>query len=88
VGVLAASLDRFEWAESSFAAATAVHKRVGARAWLARTQFEWADMLLRRQARGDDVRAGALLHQTLATAVDLGLGAVERRTRALLEGAL
>jgi hypothetical protein len=45
-------------------------------------------MLLGRQARGDDQRAGALLHQALATAVDLGLGAVERRTRALLEGAL
>jgi hypothetical protein len=43
-------------------------------------------MLLRRNSLGDAERARSLLQQALGTATELGLGGVERKARALLEG--
>ena len=84
LGLLATTLDRFDEAEARFAAAAATHERIGAPAWLARTRCEWAAMLLRRGEPGHADRARHLLDQALATARDLGLANVERRTLALL----
>lgn len=86
LGLLATTLERFE-AEARFAAAEAMHSRIGAPTWWARTRLEWAWMLLRRQGPGDVKRARGLLDQALATAVGLGLGSVARRARQVLEGA-
>ena len=84
LGVLDATLGRHPEAESHFEAAAAMDERMGAPTWLARTHLEWARMLLARRGAGDAERARELLGQALATARELGLGAVERRAVALL----
>jgi tetratricopeptide (TPR) repeat protein len=84
LGLLAATLDRFDEAEARFAAAAATHERIGAPAWLARTRCEWAAMLSRRGEPGDAERARDLLDQALTTARELGLASVERRVVELL----
>jgi tetratricopeptide (TPR) repeat protein len=84
LGLLAATLDRFDEAEARFAAAAATHERFGAPAWLARTRCEWAAMLSRRGGPGDAERARHLLDQALVTARELGLASVERRVVELL----
>ena len=84
LGLLAATLDRFDEAEAHFAAAAATHERFGAPAWLARTRCEWAAVLLRRGVPGDAERARNFLDQALATARKLGLATVERRAVELL----
>lgn len=84
LGVLETVLGRLEEAEVHFAAAAATHGRVGAQPWLARTRLEWARMLLGSRQPGKVGRARELLDQALGTAVDLGLGGVERDAHALL----
>jgi tetratricopeptide (TPR) repeat protein len=84
LGLLAATLGRFEAASAHFAAAAETHERIGAPTWLARSRAEWAAALLGRGDAGDAERARQLLDQALATAVDLGLGPVERRCQTLL----
>jgi class 3 adenylate cyclase/tetratricopeptide (TPR) repeat protein len=85
LGLLAATLGRFDDAEERFAAAAATEERIGAPAWLARTRLEWARMLLARRASGDAERARGLLGQALATARELGLAGIEQRAVPLLE---
>ena len=85
LGMLAATLSHFSEAESHFAAAAAIHDRLGAPAWLARTRLDWAGMLLTRSDPGDAERARGFLGQALAAARELGLGHVERRAAVLLE---
>src|SRR5439155_7156436 len=79
LGLLAATLDRFDEAEAHFAAAAETHERIGAPTWLARTRCEWAAMLSSRGQPGDAERARNFLDQALATARELGLASVERR---------
>jgi class 3 adenylate cyclase/tetratricopeptide (TPR) repeat protein len=85
LGLLATALERLDEAEAHLASAEATHQRSGAPTWLARTRLEWARMLLTRRQSGDAERARELLHQTLATARELRLANVERRTLELLE---
>ena len=85
LGLLATSLGRLEQADGHFREAAAVNERLAVPTWLARPRLEWAQMLHQRNGPGDDEHAAQLLSQALATAVDLGLGGVERRARALLE---
>ncbi|MGH8973220.1 MAG: hypothetical protein ACRD0C_08435 [Acidimicrobiia bacterium] len=85
LGLLDTTLGRHDEAETHFATAEATHARVGAAAWLARTRLELARMLLTRNASGDAGRARGLLDQALASATELGLGTVSRRSKALLE---
>ena len=61
LAVLATSLDRYTAAEELFAEALAMHERLRARPLIARTQHEWAAMLLRRGEAGDLQRALPLL---------------------------
>jgi DNA-binding SARP family transcriptional activator len=72
-----------EAAEAHFAAATALHERIGARPWLARTRLEQARLLLARAAPEDGARADDLLRRALTTARELGLPQLEREARAL-----
>jgi DNA-binding SARP family transcriptional activator len=85
LALLETTLDRFDDADVSFVSAAAFHERLGVPAWLARTRLEWARMLLSREQPGDAGRARELLGQALATARELGLGAVEQRAAALLQ---
>jgi hypothetical protein len=82
--MLAATLGRFDHAEAHFATAAAIHERIGAPIWLARTRMEWARLLLARPQAGDADRARMLLGQALDTARQLGLANVERRAVQLL----
>jgi class 3 adenylate cyclase len=85
LGRLATTLGRFDDADGRFAAAAAIHDRIAAPIWLARTRLEWARMLLTRRHPGDAERAQELLRQALATARELGLAKVERDAVALLQ---
>jgi hypothetical protein len=84
LGLLATTLGRFEEAESHFCVADEIHARVGAPLYVARTQLEWARMLLARRVPEDAQRARDLLGHALATARDLGLANIERHAVALL----
>jgi class 3 adenylate cyclase len=85
LGLLATALQRWEDAERHFGRAAAVHERLGARAYLARTWLEWARMLAARRRLEDGERIRELLLLTLARARELGLTNVERRAVALLD---
>jgi class 3 adenylate cyclase len=84
LGLLATSLGRFDEAEAHFQATAERQLRIGTPVWLAHTRLEWARMLLTRRAPGDVEQAEKLLGQALATARELGLANVERRTVALM----
>jgi len=85
LGLLATTLGRYDEADTRFAAAAAIHHRIGAPHWLARTRLEWAHMLVARQQPGDEERARQLLRQALTAARELRLANVERRAVALLQ---
>jgi tetratricopeptide (TPR) repeat protein len=84
LGELATTLGDLAGAESHFAMAEALHERMDAPTWLARTRLERARMLLARRQRRDVETARALLGQSVATARELGLGTIERRAVELL----
>jgi class 3 adenylate cyclase len=87
LGLLAATLGRFDDAGRHLAAAAARHERIGAPPWLARTQLAQARLLLRAAGDGaDGESARQLAGEALATARRLGLGTVERRAAAVLDG--
>jgi DNA-binding SARP family transcriptional activator/tetratricopeptide (TPR) repeat protein len=83
LGILAAAMRSWELAEGHFISALAMHERMGARPWVARTQLAYADMLLTRRRRGDKARARELLANAVATADGLGMRAVAGRARDL-----
>jgi predicted ATPase/class 3 adenylate cyclase len=85
LGLLAATMGRFDDAEARFAAAAATHQRIQAPTWLARTRLERARLLLTRHQPGDLERARELLGQAIAAARELGLGNLERKAAALLQ---
>ncbi|MGH3962560.1 MAG: ATP-binding protein [Pseudonocardiaceae bacterium] len=87
LGRLAATMGCLDEAGAHFAAAAAAHARIGASAWLALTQLDWANLLLTRQGHGDVQMATELLGQALHTARQLTLSTIEQRTVTLIEKA-
>jgi DNA-binding CsgD family transcriptional regulator len=79
LGMLAATMKRWEEAARHFEDALAMNTRMGARPWLAHTQHEYANMLLARNQSGDREKATALLNAALVTARELGMRALEAR---------
>jgi DNA-binding NarL/FixJ family response regulator len=73
---------RWSEAEQHFAEALAMNARMGARPWLAHTQYQYAVMLLSRNQAGDPAKAVTLLHAALTTARALGMRALEERVSA------
>jgi tetratricopeptide (TPR) repeat protein len=67
LGLLAATAGLFDLAASHFQDALAMNHRMGARPWTARTQHDYAHLLLVRNKAEDSHRARELLHQALAT---------------------
>jgi len=55
---------------------------MGARPWLAHTQYQYATMLLTRDQPSDRDKAVELLKAALATVRDLGMRALEERLTA------
>ncbi|HEY4915468.1 MAG TPA: AAA family ATPase [Solirubrobacteraceae bacterium] len=85
LGMLAATLNRFEEAEAYFSHAAATHERIGSAWALAKTQLGWGSMLAARGEREDRDRATMLLEQALASAQDRGYALVARRGLQALE---
>jgi class 3 adenylate cyclase len=84
LAILASTSSDFDEGERRFSDAATTHERISAPIWLARTQLEWARMLLTRRQPGDADRARELLGQALATARERGLANIERRAVHLL----
>jgi class 3 adenylate cyclase/tetratricopeptide (TPR) repeat protein len=87
LGLLAATIDRHEDAERHFDSALAMNARMGARPWVARTQLDYARMLVKRDAAGDRERTRELLDAALATAREIGMAKVAADCEALLTSA-
>jgi tetratricopeptide (TPR) repeat protein len=84
LGLLAAALHRWDEAERHFADALAMNSEMGARPWVARTQFNYAQMLLARREPGDREKARSLLQQALGAARQMGMVKVASDCEALL----
>jgi len=85
LGMLATALRRYDDAGEHFSTARVMHARIGAPAWLARTDLECARMLIHRRAPQDADRARTLLNGALDSARRLGQTKVESEAVALLE---
>jgi tetratricopeptide (TPR) repeat protein len=79
LGALATLMRRWDEAERHFDDALTMNQRMGARPWLAHTQYQYARMLLSRDQPGDSEKAEALIKDALATARELGMVALEQR---------
>jgi len=84
LGMLCLSMRHWPEAERHFRTAVATNRRLGAVLPLAHTQYEYAAMLLKRDASGDRELAEALLRESLETARRLGLARLEKKAEALL----
>ncbi|MEE8370356.1 MAG: hypothetical protein V3S00_06280, partial [Dehalococcoidia bacterium] len=83
LGLLAASLERWEGAEKHFEDALEMNTRMGARPWLVHTQHDYADMLLRRDEPGDREKALELVSEALNAAQEMGMKAIVEKALAL-----
>jgi ATP/maltotriose-dependent transcriptional regulator MalT len=88
LGLLAATMARWEEAAQHFEGALEMNARMNAKPWLAYTQYQYADMLLSRQQRGDRHQAASLLRAALDTARELGMQTLEARITACLASLL
>jgi hypothetical protein len=84
LGVLAATLERWDDAARHFEDAIAMNTRMEAWPWLSHTQEQYAAMLLARHRSGDRDKAGALLDAALVTARELGMRTLEERVTAAI----
>jgi integrase len=73
LGILSATLERWEDSVRHFDDACAMNKRMGARPWLAHTQEDYGRTLLKRNGRGDREHARRLLATALDTYRELGM---------------
>jgi hypothetical protein len=73
LGVLAATLRRWDEAEGHFIHALAENARIGARPAVAHTQRHCAEMLLARRGPGDSTKAVELLTEAFRTSEELGM---------------
>jgi DNA-binding NarL/FixJ family response regulator len=93
LGLLTATMSRWEEAEAHFQEALAMNTTMGAKPWLAHTQYEYARMLLTRRSAGvmpshahtSREKATSLLHEALSLSRELGMRALEERVIALQE---
>lgn len=77
LGLLAETMRRREEAEAWYEAALEMNTSIGARPWVARTQYDYARLLQGRDGPGDHERAISLLSESLATARELGMISLE-----------
>jgi tetratricopeptide (TPR) repeat protein len=86
LGLLAATLSRWEDAAQHFQRALEVNTRLGARLCLARTQVDYAEMLLRRAQPGDQAQADTLIASALQSARECGMHRLAERAQRLQRG--
>ena len=73
LGLLAAMLKHSDDAITHFESAIETNARIGARPFLARSQHEYARMLIERNATDDKEKARTLLTEATATYQELGM---------------
>jgi DNA-binding SARP family transcriptional activator/tetratricopeptide (TPR) repeat protein len=73
LGLLATTTELLDVSERHFARAVEMNERVGARPWLAHTQHDYADMLLKRDGPDDRKRAYELEDASRALADEIGM---------------
>jgi predicted ATPase/DNA-binding SARP family transcriptional activator len=83
LGLLATTMSCWEAAEQHFEEALKLNARIGAKPWLAHTQYQYAAMLLTRDQAGDSDQAMSLLDEALATAYELGMKSLIEKAKAL-----
>lgn len=83
LGQLATTMGNWEDAQRHFEDALAFDEKIGARPWLARTQYEYADMLRERGQPDDHENAQGLANQALAVFEELGMPKDVERALAL-----
>jgi tetratricopeptide (TPR) repeat protein len=83
LGLIASTESRWDDATGHFEDALAMNERMGAWAWVASTQCDYAEMLLSRAATGDGNRAIALMTEAASTARELGLNGITNRLAAM-----
>jgi tetratricopeptide (TPR) repeat protein len=84
LGIAASQLNRWPAAASHFENALEMNQRMGARPWLAYTQYDYGRMLAARDGPGDAERAGSLWNSALRNARENGMVALEEKVVALL----
>jgi tetratricopeptide (TPR) repeat protein len=84
LGLLAATRCSYEDGQAQFEQALQFDARMGARPFVARTQHQYARMLLARDGPGDREKALILLTQALDTAKELGMERLAGRAEALM----
>jgi tetratricopeptide (TPR) repeat protein len=83
LGILATMLRRWPDAERHLQQALAVHERLRATPWVARTQLEYATMLHARGSPGDAERARAFIAAARSVAATLQMARISTRLDAL-----
>jgi class 3 adenylate cyclase/tetratricopeptide (TPR) repeat protein len=86
LGLLAATMCRYEEAQAHFEQALQFDTRMGAWPFVARTEHQYAHMLLARDGPGDREKALGLLTLALGAAKELGMERLAGRAEALLGG--
>jgi tetratricopeptide (TPR) repeat protein len=83
LGQLAATMGHWHQAQEHFEHALKMNAAMGAKPWLASTQYQYAHMLLARSAAGDIKRARILLDDAATMSRQLGMRSLETRIAAL-----
>jgi tetratricopeptide (TPR) repeat protein len=83
LGLLASTLGRWDDGSRHFEDALRMNGEMGARPFVAYTQFEYADMLLRRGDAGDAERAAHFLAEASQAAGQLGMAGLARKIEGL-----
>jgi len=83
LGLLAATLSRWDEAARHFEEAIRMNREMGARPFEANSQYEYAQMLLQRNQSGDREKTAGLLAEALPTARELGMQMLEERIVAM-----
>jgi AAA ATPase domain len=84
LGMLAATMSRFDAAARHFEEGLQSNVHMAARPWAAHTQHDFAVMLGTRDGRGDRARAIELLRAALRTCAELGMPALQLKVTSAL----
>jgi len=85
LGILAVAMERWEEASRHFNDALKMNRKMGARPWVAWTQFDYAQMLATRNLSRDRETAADILTHAITTARELGMAALLQRTAPVLD---
>jgi transcriptional regulator with XRE-family HTH domain/tetratricopeptide (TPR) repeat protein len=84
LGLLAATLSRWDEAVVHFERALEKNRQMGGRLWTAHTESAFARMLVQRHGPGDREHATLLLRSALTASRELGIGTLEKKAAAEL----